>query len=707
MNRRNPFKRRERESTDSDDYIEEVQRRDMPHKKWGYNEDWSADRALLYSGKRDKVEPYKPHPLIVPNKLQNYIGAVLQALSAIPSIQEIYATRPAQYVENQSLSDHMTTYFMMQRHFDHGVPVPIDGPVHALVRKNTVWGANKMQDAGELLKELLAILIEEVHVGKHIPSQGTTNQLRRRFSRFGGTLRRKVTNLTQNSMDMVRKNSRPEVVGPFDERPWDGPTGLRLRRTQLPISDDEQEEVRAQQSLPVPLPSRGGTGHGSSRGLRLTENNGEASRANLDFSIGSFASRGREAGSISGQHVDRYAEAWEAAGGKLAEKGGIIGAFTHLIQGSTVEAFTSNVTQHRRSGGEIPFTVLDIPPYVLTNGTLGSVKDSLKSYAALKGYDGGPGREALNVRMEIEIQPRILFLKIDRFTLSRRAVHQYDKIPHHVEFENTLDISPYVYQGGLKPGEQLEYELCAVIEHVGPKLNNGSHYKTYCKAYTGKDKMPEWYECRDGNVRLVAAAQAFSAQAYILVYEKTGFEWGEFLRNKIDRETSRKSAARRNLLRSKSPGPGPSMAGIRRTRSPVPGPSSNPTPLPAQLSSDRPGNLEPLRPRQSAAGPSNFAPIRTRPSAGPSNLAPLRTQVSVDRRNNLAPLGTRPSGAAPSNPVPVPMRPRPSGAGTSNAQGIGPRAINIIPDRQASGGSRPGAFPSRNSRQRNSRNPRN
>lgn len=622
MNRRRRNPARQSANSSDEDY-EIVQRRDMPNREWGYG-DGFANRMLLHSAKRNKIAVYKPHPLIISNKFQNYIGVVLQSLAAIPSIHEIFSDNEPHFIQHHSLSDNMISYFMMQKFFDHDVPIAIDGPVHALIRKNSVWSANRMQDAAELLKELLGILIEEVQIRKHIPDHGTTNMMRRRFNRFGGNLRRQITNITQNSMDMVRRNSKPDIQVRIEERPWDGvdeirpwdgPSALRLRRTNLPLVGEEAETISHHGPSALLETSRRDTDMRSSNngrnagGGNSNDGTDEIAETTQDGSASGPQNLTREDSPIHTMQFDSFVDAWESHGSNLARHGGVIGAFTHYVQGSTVEAISCNGCRHRRSGGEIPFNVLDIPPFVGPNAYVGSVTDSLASYSALRGFKGGTtlwcktcnfwfgkGQNEATVRMEIEIQPRILFLKIDRFTLSKHHVHQYDKMPHWIEFEEFLDIAPYVFQGGLKPGTKLEYELCSVIEHVGPVLNNASYYKSYCKAKTGENKSVEWFECHDDSITLVNSEKVFKCQAYILVYEKTDFTWESYLQKRREKEILEEEDQERSTRRARSPEPpraandearrgperfgrrrrgetsgaGPSMANIRRALSPDP-----------------------------------------------------------------------------------------------------------------------------------------
>lgn len=102
------------------------------------------------------------------------------------------------------------------------------------------------------------------------------------------------------------------------------------------------------------------------------------------------------------------------------------------------------------------------------------------------------------------------------------------KIQAHDDFGEILDIAPNIYQGAMMPDTRIEYELCGIIAHEGEKLDGNSRFVTYARGYQERIKKAVWYRCCDDQVVPVQDSTVFQVQAYILVYEKKDFTWGEY-----------------------------------------------------------------------------------------------------------------------------------------------------------------------------------
>ena len=126
----------------------------------------------------------------------------MQLLSSIPTMHEIFSEQPPHFLWQMGLSDQMTMYMMMQRYFDQDVPVDLDGPIQAVIRKDTKWNGDRSQNPADFLEEILTLLVLEVQVRLHIPIFNESHS-RGKFTRIGGILKRKVNKLARFSKEHI------------------------------------------------------------------------------------------------------------------------------------------------------------------------------------------------------------------------------------------------------------------------------------------------------------------------------------------------------------------------------------------------------------------------------------------------------------------------------------------------------------------------
>jgi hypothetical protein len=115
-------------------------------------------------------------------------------------------------------------------------------------------------------------------------------------------------------------------------------------------------------------------------------------------------------------------------------------------------------------------------------------------------------------RMSIEDSPNILIIQLKRFEFSRSG----RKISKHVDFDQTLDLSPYMSHAP-KKGSAL-YELYGILVHQGYSMHSG-HYYCFLKGTGGG----EWHKFDDTRVHATSARNAMGQSPYILFYTKKSF----------------------------------------------------------------------------------------------------------------------------------------------------------------------------------------
>lgn len=108
------------------------------------------------------------------------------------------------------------------------------------------------------------------------------------------------------------------------------------------------------------------------------------------------------------------------------------------------------------------------------------------------------------------------------------------KNPAHITFPLTgLDMTPYLREQKHTTGEEEMYDLFAVVEHVGRRMDGG-HYIAYIR---GKDALGKdiWWKCNDAKCWMVSNDLVSASQGYIWFYERRSqrgeipADWGEVI----------------------------------------------------------------------------------------------------------------------------------------------------------------------------------
>ncbi|KAI3853771.1 hypothetical protein MKX03_001212, partial [Papaver bracteatum] len=124
-------------------------------------------------------------------------------------------------------------------------------------------------------------------------------------------------------------------------------------------------------------------------------------------------------------------------------------------------------------------------------------------------------------RILINSAPSILTIHLKRFSQDTRG--RLSKLSGHVNFEETIDLRPYMDPRSVEKGEY-KYSLLGIVEHSGTM--RGGHYVAYVKGDKSRGKKEEdnecstWYYASDSHVREVSLAEVLRSEAYILFYGK-------------------------------------------------------------------------------------------------------------------------------------------------------------------------------------------
>jgi hypothetical protein len=110
--------------------------------------------------------------------------------------------------------------------------------------------------------------------------------------------------------------------------------------------------------------------------------------------------------------------------------------------------------------------------------------------------------------------PNVLMVHLKRFTSTA-------KISTPVTYPDTLDMRPYVREAGSGP---LNYRLYAVSEHGGSL--HGGHYTAHAFVWPEGARAGKWIAFNDQSASAATPAEAHSAGAYILFYERIAAEGG-------------------------------------------------------------------------------------------------------------------------------------------------------------------------------------
>ena len=109
-------------------------------------------------------------------------------------------------------------------------------------------------------------------------------------------------------------------------------------------------------------------------------------------------------------------------------------------------------------------------------------------------------------RMTIEDPPNVLIIQLKRFEFSRSG----RKISKHVDFEPSLDLSPFLSH---KTRQPMLYDLYGILVHQGYSMHSG-HYYCFLKGTGGG----EWHKFDDTRVCATSARNALGQSPYILFY---------------------------------------------------------------------------------------------------------------------------------------------------------------------------------------------
>lgn len=95
----------------------------------------------------------------------------------------------------------------------------------------------------------------------------------------------------------------------------------------------------------------------------------------------------------------------------------------------------------------------------------------------------------------------------------RAMARSFEKFSRRLSYKETIDFTPYALVKNRTEPDKLCYTLYAVVEHSGSL--NGGHYVCYLRKDSG-----QWYYLSDAHYSPCTAAQALSADAYLLFYKK-------------------------------------------------------------------------------------------------------------------------------------------------------------------------------------------
>ena len=217
-------------------------------------------------------------------------------------------------------------------------------------------------------------------------------------------------------------------------------------------------------------------------------------------------------------------------------------------------------------------------------------------------------------RMTIEDAPNVLIIQLKRFEFSRSG----RKISKHVDFDQTLDLSPFM---SYPPKGSATYDLYGILVHEGFSMHSG-HYYCFLKGTGGG----EWHRFDDSRVHATSARNAMGQSPYILFYTKRSATKPSFVESKgkenipIEASTQKK---KKKKIESDDEG------GIKKTEDKIQG--ADPT---KTQSRSKPGktNLRQIKKSKKMESPKSSS--RKRPIMNPAPLTPLarrRLTIGSDR----------------------------------------------------------------------------
>ncbi|KAL6857245.1 hypothetical protein ACP4OV_018627 [Aristida adscensionis] len=118
-------------------------------------------------------------------------------------------------------------------------------------------------------------------------------------------------------------------------------------------------------------------------------------------------------------------------------------------------------------------------------------------------------------RLLISSAPDSLTISLNRFTeVNEGHVKKYMKFDGHVQFEEILDIFPFMDSSS--ENGHTTYRLFGAVEHRGSK--DMGHYVAYVKA--GNSQYKTWFYTSDTVLQEVSLDDVLGSNAYVLFYEK-------------------------------------------------------------------------------------------------------------------------------------------------------------------------------------------
>jgi len=217
-------------------------------------------------------------------------------------------------------------------------------------------------------------------------------------------------------------------------------------------------------------------------------------------------------------------------------------------------------------------------------------------------------------RMTIEDAPNVLIIQLKRFEFSRSG----RKISKHVDFDQTLDLSPFMSH---QTKGSATYDLYGILVHEGFSMHSG-HYYCFLKGTGGG----EWHRFDDSRVHATSARNAMGQSPYILFYTKRSVAKPSVVENKGKENIpveARIQKKKKNKIDSEDKGD------VEKTKVKIPG--VNPT---KPQSRSKPGKTDLRQKKKSQKMESPKSSSRKRPIMSPAPLTPLarrRLTIGSDR----------------------------------------------------------------------------
>ncbi|OHT01034.1 Clan CA, family C19, ubiquitin hydrolase-like cysteine peptidase [Tritrichomonas foetus] len=165
--------------------------------------------------------------------------------------------------------------------------------------------------------------------------------------------------------------------------------------------------------------------------------------------------------------------------------------FATIIQSDTME---KGVT---RSANKESLVVLPLP----IRG-INTLDDALKQFTSIERIDANISKKSTFLST-----PKSLIIGLKRFDYDLYTCTPI-KLKQIIEYPDVLTMNRIVDQ------KQIEYKLCAVVEHIG-NTPDGGHYVCYARKLDGS-----WVKFDDHNITYMDKDQHLGLQAYLLLYNQ-------------------------------------------------------------------------------------------------------------------------------------------------------------------------------------------